>query len=68
MMPSPISSRWSSTMVDGKARMADSPDRPDQDDANGAPRLHNSAAWLAELVALEDEFKEILSRNALPVD
>ncbi len=53
-------------MLDGNAYRAQFPDDPAYGrlrDA-GAPRLLNSAALLAALAALEDEFRTILKQDA----
>jgi len=52
-------------MLDGKAFRAHFPDDPDADLSGYAevPRLRNSAALLAALAALEDEFRTILSQG-----
>ena len=53
-------------MLDGKAYRAHFPDDPDADLSGfvEVPRLRNSAALLAALAALEDEFRTILKQNA----
>jgi len=52
-------------MLDGKAFRAHFPDDPDADltGYTEVPRLRNSAALLAALAALEDEFRTILSQG-----
>ncbi len=52
-------------MLDGKAFRAHFPDDPDADLSGyvEVPRLRNSAALLAALAALQDEFREILSQG-----
>jgi hypothetical protein len=57
-------------MLDGKAYRAHFPDDPDADLSGFAevPRLRNSAALLAALAALEDEFRTILKQNAASTD
>ena len=57
-------------MLDGKAFRAHFPDDPDADLTGYAevPRLLNSAALLAALAALEDEFRTILRQNASSTD
>jgi hypothetical protein len=51
-------------MLDGKAYQAHFPNDPpyNRSVGLGAPRIPNSAALLAALTALEDEFRGILSR------
>ena len=58
-------------MLDGKAYRAHFPDDDPDSDLSGyveAPRLRNSAALLAALAALEDEFRTILKQNASSTD
>jgi hypothetical protein len=53
-------------MLDGKAYQAHFPDDPayDLSGITGAPRELKSAALLAALAALEDEFRTILRQSA----
>ena len=55
-------------MLDGKAYRAHFPDDPELDLAMpaDAPSLRNSAALLAALAALENEFRTIIKQNAAP--
>ncbi len=57
-------------MLNGKAYKADFPDDPDPELSIGVetPRPRNSAALLAALAALEDEFRTILKQNASSTD
>jgi hypothetical protein len=57
-------------MLDGNAFRAHFPDDPDADLSGYAevPRLRNSAALLAALAALEDEFRTILKQHAASTD
>jgi len=58
--------RRGNTMLDGKAYQAHFPDDPayDLSGITGAPRQLKSAALLAALAALEDEFRTILRQSA----
>jgi hypothetical protein len=53
-------------MLDGKAYQAHFPDDPayDLSSMTGTPRQLNSAALMAALAALEDEFRTILRQSA----
>jgi hypothetical protein len=57
-------------MLDGKAYQAHFPDDPAYDlfGITGAPRELKSAALLAALAALEDEFRTILRQSAAPTE
>jgi hypothetical protein len=57
-------------MLDGKAYRAHFPDDPAYDLSNsvGAPQQLNSAALMAALAALEDEFRTILRQSAASTD
>jgi hypothetical protein len=55
-------------MLDGKAYRAHFPDDPAYDLSNSAPRPLNSAALMAALAALEEEFRTILRQSAGSTD
>jgi hypothetical protein len=56
-------------MLDGKAYRAHFPDDPAYDlDHMGAPRQLNSAALMAALAALEEEFRTILRQSEASTD